>query len=68
MSLKDLQIQLGYSFKDQTLLELALTHKSYSNSLNNERLEFLGDSILNSIFQNIFFQDLLTKKKDCLQE
>ena len=32
MTLKDLQIQLGYSFKDQTLLELALTHKSYSNS------------------------------------
>lgn len=55
MTLKGLQIQLGYSFKDQNLLELALTHKSYSNSLNNERLEFLGDSILNSIISEYLF-------------
>ena len=37
---------LGYSFQDTKLLQLALTHKSYSGE-NNERLEFLGDSILN---------------------
>ena len=55
MTLKDLQIQLGYFFKDETLLELALTHKSYSNSSNNERLEFLGDSILNSIISEYLF-------------
>ena len=37
---------LDYSFKDKQLIELALTHKSYSGT-NNERLEFLGDAILN---------------------
>ena len=37
---------LGYVFTDQRLIELALTHKSFSLE-NNERLEFLGDAILN---------------------
>ena len=54
---------VGLFFKDQNLLELALTHKSYSNSLNNERLEFLGDSILNSIISEYLFRDLLIKKR-----
>lgn len=36
----------GYQFKDASLLELAFTHRSYAKN-NNERLEFLGDSILN---------------------
>ena len=36
---------LGYSFKDVALLELALTHKSFSVH-NNERLEFLGDAVI----------------------
>ena len=39
----------GYQFRQQDLLEQALTHRSYSRSNNNERLEFLGDSILNLI-------------------
>jgi len=42
----------GYSFKQPELLEQALTHRSYSRSANNERLEFLGDSILNLIISN----------------
>lgn len=37
---------LAYKFSQPSLLSLALTHRSYS-SKNNERLEFLGDSILN---------------------
>ena len=37
---------LGYFFKDKRLIKLALTHKSFSLE-NNERLEFLGDAILN---------------------
>ena len=66
MTLKDLQIQLGYFFKDETLLELALTHKSYSNSLNNERLEFLGDSILNSIISEYLFSRFTNQKEGLL--
>lgn len=42
-----LQQQLGYNFSDLSLLTLALTHRSYG-SQNNERLEFLGDALLNS--------------------
>ncbi len=43
---------IGYTFKDKTLLENSLTHKSYSNACggeNNERLEFLGDAVLEII-------------------
>lgn len=39
---------LGYQFDDQSLLETALTHRSAS-SINNERLEFLGDSLLSYV-------------------
>lgn len=42
--------RIGYRFKDRQLLDTALTHASYANEHNvmsNERLEFLGDSILN---------------------
>jgi len=42
----------GYRFRQANLLEQALTHRSYSRQLNNERLEFLGDSILNLIISN----------------
>ena len=66
MTLKDLQTQLCYVFKDETLLELSLTHKSYSNSLNNERLEFLGDSILNSIISEYLFSRFTNQKEGLL--
>ena len=48
MPLKDLEKSINYEFKDIDLLKLALTHKSFDNKSNNERLEYLGDSILNS--------------------
>lgn len=40
-----LERRLGHQFKDKSLMELALTHRSCGHS-NNERLEFLGDSLL----------------------
>lgn len=45
---RDLQRRLGYTFADESLLALALTHKSLGSS-NYERLEFLGDSVLNFV-------------------
>ena len=55
--LKVLQDTINYKFKDIDLLRQALTHKSFS-SINNERLEFLGDSVLNyAISSLIFFRD-----------
>lgn len=45
---KQLMQDIGYTFQDMKWLEIALTHRSVG-SHNNERLEFLGDSILNFI-------------------
>lgn len=49
-----LQKRLGYRFRDQRLFQLALTHRS-RGSRNNERLEFLGDSLLNTIVAEALF-------------
>ena len=43
-----LESRIGYDFKRGSLLARALTHRSYSDT-NNERLEFLGDAILNYV-------------------
>jgi ribonuclease-3 len=50
-----LQNRLGHTFKDAALLQQALTHRSHS-SLHNERLEFLGDSILNCVVASLLFE------------
>lgn len=47
--------QLAYEFKNPSLLTQALTHRSYSG-INNERLEFLGDSVLNFTIANQLYQ------------
>lgn len=47
--------RIGHSFRDPSLLELALTHRSYGGD-NNERLEFLGDSIVNFVIGEALFQ------------
>lgn len=49
-----LQRKLGYSFAQASLLQQALTHRSYG-TLNNERIEFLGDSVLNCCIAHELF-------------
>ena len=44
--LGELENILGYKFKDLSLLKRSLTHKSFDNDNNNEKLEFLGDRVL----------------------
>lgn len=66
MNYDELQYQLGHKFKNIELLELALTHKSFSSSNNNERLEFLGDSILNSIISGYLFNRFNNEKEGLL--
>jgi len=51
-----LEDRLGYKFKDKRLIIEALTHKSYKQSYNNERLEFLGDAVLDLIVGEFLFQ------------
>ena len=51
--MKTIEEKIGYSFKDHKLLETALTHSSYARERNggefNERMEFLGDAMLDAI-------------------
>lgn len=47
---------IGYSFKDKSLIQRALTHSSYSED-NYERLEFLGDSILDFVVGEFFYKE-----------
>jgi len=59
-ALVPLQGVLCYEFKDLELLNKSLTHKSYSNEVllslkNNERLEFLGDSVIDLIMADYMF-------------
>ncbi|TXI44020.1 ribonuclease III [Methylophilus sp.] len=49
-----LQTRISYSFTQPALLQQALTHRSFS-AINNERLEFLGDSVLNFIIAHQLF-------------
>jgi ribonuclease-3 len=53
----DLQIRLGYSFRDVNLLQRAMTHRSFGAD-HNERLEFLGDSVLNLVVAHLLFDRL----------
>jgi ribonuclease-3 len=55
VSLSRLERQLGHTFQDQDLMILALTHRSFAGR-NNERLEFLGDAILNFIAGEALFE------------
>ncbi|MGN0976345.1 MAG: ribonuclease III [Gemmiger sp.] len=57
---KELEEILHYQFKDRTLLTTALTHTSYANeaktpTVHNERLEFLGDSVLSVVVANYLY-------------
>ena len=58
---KELEQGLGYSFQDKKLLENALTHSSYANERrdgrsSNERLEFLGDSVLGFVVAEFLYR------------
>ena len=67
--IEELENTIGYHYRDKALLERALTHSSYSNEtgapghhlLCNERLEFLGDSVLSVITSEYLFEHF----KDC---
>ena len=59
--MKDIQEVIGYTFKDQSLLQQALTHSSYAheqhkNMKYNERLEFLGDAVLSIVVSDYIYK------------
>ena len=59
----ELQDKIGYEFKQEKLLRQALTHSSYANEKHmsklsdNERLEFLGDAVLEIVSSEFLFQN-----------
>ena len=58
MSLADLENSIGYKFKNKKLLDEATTHKSVNSDFNNERLEFLGDSVISLVVSEaLHFQE-----------
>lgn len=62
-ALKELQEKIGYQFQDETLLKQALTHSSFANEQkinkigNYERLEFLGDAVLELVSSEFLFNE-----------
>lgn len=66
--LEKLQQLIGYTFRDEALLRRALTHASFANEhgrgtmRDNERLEFLGDSVLGLVIADLIFRRLDTEE------
>lgn len=64
-----LEEQIGYHFKDRNLLLLALTHTSYANenhqdkAFHNERIEFLGDAVLELVSSEYFYNNMPGKSE-----
>lgn len=56
MDLKEFEKVLGYHFKKESLLKEALTHKSAKKGAHNERLEFLGDAVLDLIIGEFLYK------------
>ena len=61
--LNELQQNIGYQFKQEALLRQAMTHSSYAHEKNlkelmdNERLEFLGDAVLEVVSSEFLFKN-----------
>ncbi len=65
---KALENALNYSFKNENLITEALTHKSYKKPYNNERLEFLGDAVLDLIVGEYLFKKFKNEDEGILSK
>lgn len=66
--LKQIQKLLKYEFKNINLLKEAITHKSIKSSINNERLEFLGDAVLDLIVGEYLYHKFNTQSEGDLSK
>ena len=68
---KEIEHRIGYTFHNPALLEKALTHSSYSNEHrlgklnNNERLEFLGDAVLEVVSSEFLYKKYPKRAGQC---
>ena len=73
-ALPDFEEVLGYRFRDRDLLARALTHKSYANerretsSSHNERLEFLGDTVLGFVIGELIYRSFPNLQEGALSK
>ena len=67
-NIKELEEILKYNFKDSDLLTLSLTHKSFDNINNNEKLEFLGDRVLGLIISKKLIEIYPSEKEGIIDK
>ena len=67
-NIKEIEEILNYSFKDKNLLNLSLTHKSFDNLNNNEKLEFLGDRVLGLIISKKLIEIYPSEKEGIINK
>tara|TARA_B100001057_G_scaffold150259_1_gene150182 strand:- start:538 stop:1203 length:666 start_codon:yes stop_codon:yes gene_type:complete len=66
--IKDVEKIIDYNFKKPDLLKQALTHKSFDNIKNNEKLEFLGDRVLGLIISQILLSKYPNEKEGAIDK
>ena len=66
--IKELEGILQYTFKNKDLLHKSLTHKSYDNNNNNEKLEFLGDRVLGLIISKELLEKYPEEKEGIIDK
>ncbi len=65
---KELEKIIKYNFKKHSLLERALTHKSFNSDINNEKLEFLGDRVLGLIISETLLERYPNEKEGIIDK
>ena len=65
---KELEKIIKYNFRKTSLLEKALTHKSYDNIINNEKLEFLGDRVLGLVISEKLLEKYPKEKEGIIDK
>ena len=66
--IKEIEKILKYNFKKISLLETALTHKSFDNYANNEKLEFLGDRVLGLVISEKLLNKFPNEKEGIIDK
>ena len=66
--IKEIEKIIKYSFKESSLLKVSLTHKSYDNIKNNEKLEFLGDRVLGLVISQKLLEKFPEEKEGIIDK
>ena len=67
-NIKEIEQIINYNFKKTFILEQALTHKSYNNIINNEKLEFLGDRVLGLVISQKLLEKYPNEKEGIIDK